>query len=43
MSGRLTTERDPSVRGCSGSEMGEIKSTEGFWVNLPSGTLEVKG
>lgn len=26
MSGRLTTERDPSVRGCSGSEMGAMRS-----------------
>ena len=26
ISGRLTTERDPSVRGCSGSEIGEMRS-----------------
>ena len=26
ISGRLTTEREPSVRGCSGSEIGEIRS-----------------
>ena len=26
ISGRLTTEREPSVRGCSGSEMGAIRS-----------------
>lgn len=26
MSGRLTTEREPRVKGCSGSEMGAIRS-----------------
>lgn len=26
MSGRLTTEREPRVRGCSGSEMGAMRS-----------------
>ena len=26
ISGKLTTERDPRVKGCSGSEMGEIRS-----------------
>lgn len=28
MSGRLTTEREPRVRGCSGSEMGEMRSVQ---------------
>ena len=28
ISGRLTTESEPSVRGCSGSEMGEMRSTQ---------------
>ena len=26
ISGRLTTEREPSVRGCSGSDMGAMRS-----------------
>lgn len=26
MSGRLTTEREPRVKGCSGSDMGEMRS-----------------
>lgn len=26
MSGRLTTDKEPSVRGCSGSEIWEIRS-----------------
>lgn len=28
ISGRLTTESEPRVRGCSGSEMGEIRSVQ---------------
>ena len=28
MSGRLTTESEPRVNGCSGSEMGEIRSVQ---------------
>lgn len=29
MSGRLTTDREPKVNGCSGSEIGEIRSETG--------------
>ena len=28
ISGRLTTESEPRVRGCSGSEMGEMRSVQ---------------
>ena len=30
MSGKLTTDNEPSVKGCSGSEIGDMRSRKGF-------------